>query len=36
MFKAILLEKDGDATRATLADLEPDRLPPGDVTVRVA
>lgn len=36
MFRAILLEKAGDATRASLADLSPESLPAGDVTVRVA
>lgn len=35
MFKAILLEQQGSATSASLADLEDDRLPPGDVDVDV-
>ncbi|MDE3010178.1 MAG: oxidoreductase [Pseudomonadota bacterium] len=35
MFKAILLEQQGSATSARLADLEDDRLPPGDVDVDV-
>ncbi len=37
MFKALLLTRNADkSTTATLADLEDDALPPGDVTVRVA
>ena len=35
MFKAILIERDERPYRATLASLDPDRLPAGDVTVRV-
>lgn len=36
MFKAILIEKDESGYRAALADVAEDRLPAGDVTVRVA
>ncbi|HET9551940.1 MAG TPA: MDR family oxidoreductase [Anaeromyxobacteraceae bacterium] len=35
MFKAILIEKTADGTRASLADLDDARLPEGDVTVKV-
>jgi acrylyl-CoA reductase (NADPH) len=35
MFKAILLEQDGAATKARVAELDDDQLPEGDVTVRV-
>jgi len=35
MFKAILIEKDESGYRAGLADIAEDRLPVGDVTVRV-
>ncbi|PZX13638.1 acrylyl-CoA reductase (NADPH) [Palleronia aestuarii] len=36
MFQALLVEKDDDGkTRAAVAQLDDDRLPPGDVTVRV-
>jgi len=35
MFKAILIERDERPYRAALTDLEDDRLPPGDVAVRV-
>ena len=35
MFKAVLIERDERPYRATLASLESDRLPAGDVTVRV-
>jgi acrylyl-CoA reductase (NADPH) len=35
MFKAILIERDEQPYRATLASLEDSRLPAGDVTVRV-
>jgi acrylyl-CoA reductase (NADPH) len=35
MFKAVLIERDERPYRATLVSLEPDRLPAGDVTVRV-
>ena len=35
MFKAVLIERDERPYRATLASLEPDRLPAGDVTVHV-
>jgi acrylyl-CoA reductase (NADPH) len=35
MFKAVLIERDDRPYRATLVSLEPDRLPVGDVTVRV-
>jgi acrylyl-CoA reductase (NADPH) len=35
MFKAVLIERDERPYRATLAELEDSRLPPGDVTVRV-
>ncbi|VXC32378.1 MDR family oxidoreductase [Pseudomonas sp. 9Ag] len=36
MFKAILIEKDAEAYRARLTDLDEAQLPEGDVTVRVA
>lgn len=36
MFDAVLIEKGDGASRATLTTMEEDRLPPGDVTVRVA
>ena len=36
MFQAILIEKDGTDIRAGLSTVEDDRLPAGDVTVRVA
>ncbi|MBR0669599.1 acrylyl-CoA reductase (NADPH) [Neoroseomonas soli] len=36
MFDAILIEKTEDGSRAVLATVGEDRLPPGDVTVRVA
>lgn len=36
MFKAILIEKTGDASEARLAELDEAQLPRGDVTVRVA
>ena len=36
MFEAILIEKDSDGHRARLSTLGDERLPPGDVTVRVA
>lgn len=36
MFQAILIEKDGGDVRSSLSDLDDQRLPPGDVTVRVA
>ena len=36
MFKAILIEKDDAGYRAGLTDMDDDRLPEGDVTVRVA
>src|SRR4030088_2843261 len=35
MFKAILIERDERSYRATLTALDEDRLPAGDVTVRV-
>jgi acrylyl-CoA reductase (NADPH) len=35
MFKAVLIERDDRLYRATLTSLEEDRLPAGDVTVRV-
>jgi acrylyl-CoA reductase (NADPH) len=35
MFKAVLIERDERPYRATLVSLDPDRLPAGDVTVRV-
>ncbi len=36
MFKALLIDKDAAGYRAGIAELEDDRLPEGDVTVRVA
>ncbi|MBK3735622.1 acrylyl-CoA reductase (NADPH) [Azospirillum brasilense] len=36
MFQAILIEKDGTDVRAGLSTIDDDRLPAGDVTVRVA
>ena len=36
MFEAILIEKDGGGHRARLSTLGDERLPPGEVTVRVA
>lgn len=36
MFEAILIEKDSDGHRARLSTLGEERLPPGEVTVRVA
>ncbi len=36
MFKAILIEKNAEAYRARLTDLDEAQLPEGDVTVRVA
>lgn len=36
MFDAILIEKGDQGSRATLTKLGEDRLPPGDVTIRVA
>ncbi|UKJ76688.1 MDR family oxidoreductase [Azospirillum brasilense] len=36
MFQAILIEKDGADVRAGLSTVDDDRLPAGDVTVRVA
>ncbi len=36
MFEAILIEKGEDGPRAVLSTLDDDRLPPGDVTLRVA
>lgn len=36
MFKAIVIEKDEGGYRASLSDVGEDRLPAGDVTVRVA
>ena len=36
MFKAILIEKDEAGYRASLQEVDSDRLPEGDVTVRVA
>ena len=36
MFEAILIEKDSDGHRARLSTLGDERLPPGEVTVRVA
>jgi acrylyl-CoA reductase (NADPH) len=36
MFKAILVEKDAEAYRAHLTELDDEQLPAGDVTVRVA
>ncbi|TAK46782.1 MAG: hypothetical protein EPO23_14065 [Xanthobacteraceae bacterium] len=36
MFNAILIEKDAGGQRVGLAELSEDRLPEGDVTVRVA
>src|SRR5260221_4694994 len=35
MFKAVLIERDERPYRATFTSLAEDRLPPGDVTVRV-
>ncbi len=35
MFKAVLVEKDEAGYRAGVAELDPARLPEGDVTVRV-
>ncbi|WP_194097556.1 acrylyl-CoA reductase (NADPH) [Marivivens aquimaris] len=35
MFRAIKLEKDGDATKAAIAEVDEADLPEGDVTVRV-
>jgi acrylyl-CoA reductase (NADPH) len=35
MFKAVLIERDERPYRATLATLDPERLPAGEVTVRV-
>ncbi|MEY8689702.1 MAG: alcohol dehydrogenase catalytic domain-containing protein, partial [Leptothrix sp. (in: b-proteobacteria)] len=35
-FKGILIEKDDAGYRATLREIDPALLPPGDVTVRVA
>jgi acrylyl-CoA reductase (NADPH) len=35
-FKALLVEKEGDAQTAALKELQPDALPEGDVLVRVA
>jgi acrylyl-CoA reductase (NADPH) len=35
-FRALLAEQDGDDVRRALRELEPDDLPDGDVTVRVA
>lgn len=35
MFKAVLIEKTGDASEARLAELDEAQLPQGDVTVRV-
>lgn len=34
-FRGLLLSKEGDRFEARVADLEPERLPPGDVTLRV-
>ncbi|CAG8866424.1 Acrylyl-CoA reductase AcuI [Pseudomonas fluorescens] len=36
MFKGILIDKDDSGYRATLQEVQDDRLPEGDVTVRVA
>ncbi|ACK49584.1 quinone oxidoreductase, YhdH/YhfP family [Methylocella silvestris BL2] len=36
MFDAILIEKEGDRSKASLARLDDSRLPEGDVTVRVS
>lgn len=36
MFKGILIEKDESGYRAGLSDISEDRLPPGDVTLRVS
>lgn len=36
MFRAILIEKTGDASRASLSEIDDERLPQGEVTVRVA
>jgi acrylyl-CoA reductase (NADPH) len=36
MFKAILIEKDGERTKARLAELDKSALPDGDVTVRIS
>jgi acrylyl-CoA reductase (NADPH) len=36
MFKAILIEKDGENTRARLAEIDKAALPDGDVTVRIS
>ena len=36
MFKGILIEKDASGYRASVADLSPEQLPPGDVTVDVS
>ncbi|MGA3800642.1 Acrylyl-CoA reductase AcuI [compost metagenome] len=36
MFKGILIDKDDSGYRATLQEIQDDRLPEGDVTVRVA
>ncbi|MBL6453951.1 oxidoreductase [Belnapia sp. T6] len=36
MFDAVLIEKGDQGSRASLTTLEEDRLPPGDVTLRVA
>ena len=35
MFKGIVVEKDAEGYRASLAEIDENRLPPGDVTVRV-
>jgi acrylyl-CoA reductase (NADPH) len=35
MFKAILLEQDGEATKARVTEIDDGQLPEGDVTVRV-
>lgn len=36
MFNAILIESDADGYRAGLSQIDPERLPPGDVKVRIA
>ncbi len=36
MFKAILIEKDGERTKARLAEVDKSALPDGDVTVRIS
>ena len=35
MFKGIVVEKDAEGYRASLAEIDENRLPAGDVTVRV-